>query len=179
MDKKRQALVQLYAKNLVEVALETDSLIAIYQDSQDLSSVFADNPNLEHILASDGVSQADKQAIFAIFQKDSSPYMANLLSLLLENNRQGLLSPILAEVLEQLSQVTGQFDLEVTSAVALSDQQKERLISLVQDKFAIKSRKLIETIDEDLIGGFVIKANNKVIDTSIRRQLQDLKMNLK
>ena len=38
---------------------------------------------------------------------------------------------------------------------------------------------LVEKIDEDLIGGFVIKAKNKVVDTSIRSQLQTFKTNLK
>ncbi|MEN4363970.1 F0F1 ATP synthase subunit delta, partial [Streptococcus pyogenes] len=33
--------------------------------------------------------------------------------------------------------------------------------------------------DPSLIGGFIISVNNKVIDTSIRRQLQAFKMNLK
>ncbi|MCB4986823.1 F0F1 ATP synthase subunit delta, partial [Streptococcus mutans] len=46
-------------------------------------------------------------------------------------------------------------------------------------KFALTKRNLIEKIDDEIIGGFIIKANNKVIDTSIRSQLQELKMNLK
>ena len=39
--------------------------------------------------------------------------------------------------------------------------------------------RLVEKIDEELIGGFVIKAKNKFVDTSIRSQLQAFKMNLK
>ncbi|MFP9075890.1 F0F1 ATP synthase subunit delta, partial [Enterococcus faecalis] len=42
-----------------------------------------------------------------------------------------------------------------------------------------KAGKLVENIDESILGGFIINVNNNVIDTSIRRQLQTFKMNLK
>jgi ATP synthase F1 delta subunit len=74
---------------------------------------------------------------------------------------------------------TNQHDIVVTTAVALTDEQKERILALVAEKFGVKAGKLVENIDESILGGFVINVNNKVIDTSIRRQLQEFKMNLK
>ena len=62
---------------------------------------------------------------------------------------------------------------------SLTDEQKERILALVAEKFGVKAGKLVEDIDESILGGFVINVNNKVIDTSIRRQLQEFKMNLK
>ena len=67
----------------------------------------------------------------------------------------------------------------MTSASPLSEEQKARLLAIVSQKFEIKTRRLVEKIDEDLIGGFIIKAKNKVVDTSIRSQLQTFKTNLK
>ncbi|MFS9195398.1 F0F1 ATP synthase subunit delta, partial [Streptococcus sp. OMI750] len=61
----------------------------------------------------------------------------------------------------------------------LSEGQKARLLAIVSQKFEINTRRLVEKIDEELIGGFVIKAKNKVVDTSIRGQLQTFKTNLK
>lgn len=43
----------------------------------------------------------------------------------------------------------------------------------------LKVRALKQELDVDLIGGFVISANNKTIDASIKRQLQLVKENLK
>ena len=67
----------------------------------------------------------------------------------------------------------------MTTAVALTDEQKERILALVAEKIGVKVGKLVENIDESILGGFIINVNNKVIDTSIRRQLQTFKMNLK
>ena len=82
-------------------------------------------------------------------------------------------------VLELFDQEDNTYDVTVTSASPLSEEQKARLLAIVSQKFEIKTRRLAEKIDEDLIGGFVIKAKNKVIDTSIRSQLQTFKTNLK
>ncbi|NBM10576.1 F0F1 ATP synthase subunit delta, partial [Streptococcus equi] len=66
-----------------------------------------------------------------------------------------------------------------TSAVPLSEEQKQRVRTVVSKRLAVKTGRLIEKVDPSLIGGFMISVNNKVIDTSIRRQLQAFKMNLK
>lgn len=65
------------------------------------------------------------------------------------------------------------------TAVALTDEQKEHILALVAENSVLKFGKLVENIDESILGGFIINVNNKVIDTSIRRQLQTFKMNLK
>ena len=126
MDKKTQALVEQYARSLVEVAFEQDAVSTIQEEVRQILTVFAET-NLKTFLS----------------QEDNT------------------------------------YDVTVTSASPLSEEQKARLLAIVSQKFEIKTRRLVEKIDEDLIGGFVIKAKNKVVDTSIRSQLQTFKTNLK
>ena len=90
-----------------------------------------------------------------------------------------ILYDVLKLVLELFDQEDNTYDVTVISASPLSEEQKARLLAIVSQKFEIKTRRLVEKIDEDLIGGFVIKAKNKVVDTSIRSQLQTFKTNLK
>ena len=82
-------------------------------------------------------------------------------------------------VLELFDQEDNTYDVTVTSASPLSEEQKARLFGDCFTKFEIKTRRLVEKLMRDLIGGFVIKAKNKVVDTSIRSQLQTFKTNLK
>ncbi|MBM6588406.1 F0F1 ATP synthase subunit delta, partial [Streptococcus pneumoniae] len=42
---------------------------------------------------------------------------------------------------------------------------------LIEKKMSLKVRSVKEQIDESLIGGFVIFANHKTIDVSIKQQL--------
>ena len=178
MDKKTQALTETYAKSLADVAVEKNAAAAVYDDVKAILSVL-DDKKVQNFLASTAVSLSEKAYLVRLFQESGSDYMKNFLEIILQNERQSLLKPIMEEVLKELNLKTQTFDIEVTTAVALSDSQKERLGALAEKKFALTKRDFIEQIDEEIIGGFILKANNKVIDTSIRSQLQELKMNLK
>ena len=178
MDKKTQALVEQYAKSLVEIAIEKDSLAELQSETEALLSVFEET-NLANFLSSLVVSRDEKVKLVRLLQESSSVYMNNFLEVILLNDRANILYDVLKLVLELFDQEDNTYDVTVTSASPLSEEQKARLLAIVSQKFEIKTRRLAEKIDEDLIGGFVIKAKNKVIDTSIRSQLQTFKTNLK
>ena len=178
MDKKTQALVEQYAKSLVEIAIEKDSLAELQSETEALLSVFEET-NLADFLSSLVVSRDEKVKLVRLLQESSSVYMNNFLEVILLNDRANILYDVLKLVLELFDQEDNTYDVTVTSASPLSEEQKARLLAIVSQKFEIKTRRLVEKIDEDLIGGFVIKAKNKVVDTSIRSQLQTFKTNLK
>ena len=177
MDKKTQALVEQYARSLVEVAFEQDAVSTIQEEVRQILTVFAET-NLKTFLSQDVTSEAKKESL-SLFQESCSVYMNNFLEVILLNDRANILYDVLKLVLELFDQEDNTYDVTVTSASPLSEEQKARLLAIVSQKFEIKTRRLVEKIDEDLIGGFVIKAKNKVVDTSIRSQLQTFKTNLK
>lgn len=178
MDKKTQALVEQYAKSLVEIAIEKDSLAELQSETEALLSVFEET-NLANFLSSLVVSRDEKVKLVRLLQESSSVYMNNFLEVILQNDREALLKEILLAVLEEMDKTSNTYDILVKSAVKLSSDQKERLLIKVSQKFGIKAGRLIEEVDPSLIGGFILQANNQVIDTSIKQQLQQLKMNLK
>ena len=178
MDKKTQALVEQYAKSLVEIAIEKDSLAELQSETEALLSVFEET-NLADFLSSLVVSRDEKVKLVRLLQESSSVYMNNFLEVILQNEREAFLKAILEGVQKDFVIATNQHDIVVTTAVVLTDEQKERILALVAEKFGVKAGKLVENINESILGGFVINVNNKVIDTSIRRQLQEFKMNLK
>ena len=178
MDKKTQALVEQYAKSLVEIAIEKDSLAELQSETEALLSVFEET-NLADFLSSLVVSRDEKVKLVRLLQESSSVYLNNFLEVILQNEREVYLQAILRGALVEIGRITNEYDIVVTTAVSLSDEQKTRIRETVARKFDVKAGRLIEKIDQSIIGGFVINVNNKVIDASIRRQLQQVKMNLK
>ena len=140
---------------------------------------FFEETNLADFLSSLVVSRDEKVKLVRLLQESSSVYMNNFLEVILQNEREAFLKAILEGVQKDFVIATNQHDIVVRTAVVLTDEQKERILALVAEKFGVKAGKLVENIDESILGGFVINVNNKVIDTSIRRQLQEFKMNLK
>ena len=161
-----------------EVAIEKDQLAALQEETDAVLSVFQQT-RLAKVLSSIAVSRDEKVKLVRLFQESSSVYMNNFLEVILQNEREAFLEVILKEVKAQMAIASNQHDAVVTTAVALTPNQKERILALISKKFGITVGKLIENIDEAILGGFIINVNNTVIDTSIQHQLQELKMNLK
>jgi len=105
------------------------------------------------------------------------PESTNMVSLLSENNRLSLMGEI-GEMYEELrAEEEGVLDANVTSAMALDDNYKSKLAEALQRKFN-KKINIIETIDDSLIGGAIVRAGDVVIDGSIKGRLAQLNSNL-
>ena len=102
-----------------------------------------------------------------------SEHGTNFLKLLLENGRVGVL-PEIADHFEALkAKVENTVDAVITSAAALSAEQEAAIASSLKAKLGRDVRVTTE-IDENLIGGAVIRAGDVVIDGSLRARLEGL-----
>lgn len=97
----------------------------------------------------------------------------NFLRLLLEYDRIAVL-PEIAERFETLKNVAeNTIEVTVTSAKPLSDERLAEIATALEERFS--RRVNLETeLDEELIGGAVIRAGDVVIDGSLRARLKGL-----
>lgn len=97
----------------------------------------------------------------------------NFVKLLLENGRMAVL-PEISEHFEALkAKVENSVDAIVTSASALSPQQEKEIAGSLKEKLG-RDVRITTEIDENLIGGAVIRAGDVVIDGSLRARLEGL-----
>ncbi len=102
-----------------------------------------------------------------------SDHGTNFLKILIENGRVNVL-PEIADHYDALqAQVEGTLDVVVTSATPLSDAQQAEISKSLKTRFDREIR-LETVIDENLIGGAVIRAGDVVIDGSLRARLDGL-----
>lgn len=98
---------------------------------------------------------------------------ANFLKLLVQNNRLTL-APTIAELFEALkAESEGYVDVEVATAYAFSKEEKQSFTSTLEKTLSKKVHMNV-TVDKSLIGGVLVRAGDRVIDGSIRGQLQQL-----
>ena len=102
-----------------------------------------------------------------------SQHGTNFLKLLLENDR----VPVLPEIADQFealkAKVENTVDAVITSAAPLSKEQQQAMADSLQAKLGREVHVTTE-IDENLIGGAVIRAGDVVIDGSLRARLNGL-----
>lgn len=97
----------------------------------------------------------------------------NFLKLLIENDRLAVLPEIATHFEELKAKTENVVDVTVTSATPLDDAQKQTIASALKTRLGREIR--LETeLDENLIGGAVIRAGDVVIDGSLRARLEGL-----
>lgn len=178
MDKKQAVMIERYVQPFVELVLEKKQEQSVFEDLTRIQQVFAET-NLVAFLANIAVSKEEKSKALVLFQKSDTDLIGNLIALLIANDREDLFEAIVVRSLVELEKASNAFQVEIKSVEGLSEQQKARLKPIIEKKFGMTVRSFKEVLDADLIGGFIISANNKTIDASIRGQLQTMKEKMK
>lgn len=101
----------------------------------------------------------------------------NLLRLLVQNHRLTLLPQILSLFSEYRAEDEGYIDVAVDTAYPLDDEEQQQVAAIVEKLLQRRARLSIRE-DRALIGGVVIRAGDRVIDASVRGQLQRLEKSL-
>jgi F-type H+-transporting ATPase subunit delta len=167
-----------YAKSLIDLANEKKITAEVSKDLALVKDVCSENRELMQILANPIVRHEKKFGILkSIFESRVNPVTFSLFSLLAEKNREGLLLSIVEEFQKLNDTQEGIQRAEVVSAVALSDEQRKEIIATVK-KLTGKEAQLQEKINEQLIGGYVLKIGDTQIDTSVKKQLSNLRLTL-
>lgn len=101
----------------------------------------------------------------------------NFVRLLIQNRRLGLAKQISELFAEYKADDEGYADVEVTSAFPLTKAEEGKLESVLEGVLKKKPR-LRTTVDSHLIGGVYMRAGDRVIDASVRGQVERLAKSL-
>ena len=171
-----------YAKAAFEVAQENNALAELAESFAAAKALLEDG-QVAAFMATPTLSDAERltflQGLFAKAVGEGSVFAGgsdhgtNFLKLLLENRRVPVL-PEIADHFEALkAKVENSVDAVVTSAAPLSEEQAQEIAGALKSKLGREVRITTE-IDENLIGGAVIRAGDVVIDGSLRARLEGL-----
>lgn len=111
--------------------------------------------------------------ILDIAKDQTDEEAVNFLKTLLQNNRLSLLPYIYQQFESLKTEDEGYLDVEVVSAYALTKEAKHKFCASLEKKFNKKIHMNV-TVDRALIGGVLVRTGDRVIDGSVRGQLQQL-----
>lgn len=101
----------------------------------------------------------------------------NFLSVLAENRRLGLLPQIANEYEELKAIAENTVHAEVTTAIALSAEQRKSLSEALAKRFN-KAVEIHETVDANLIGGAIVRVGDFVVDGSLTSRVMRLEQQM-
>lgn len=98
---------------------------------------------------------------------------ANFLSVVAQNRRLKLIPLIVDYFIDEVSKRRGEYRADVRTARPLSDEQREKLASLLAKATGGKVR-LVMAEDPSIIGGLTVKIGSKFVDASVKTKLDRL-----
>ncbi len=169
-----------YATAIFEISKESNSLAKLESNITDLASALTDSADLRDLISSPVVTRTDQGAAIAAIGKKMGleDVMQNGLSLMAEKRRLFVLPQLVAQLRAMIADHKGEVTADVTSAKALTKTQADKLAKTLKVNIG-KDVKINTTVDENLIGGLVVKVGSKMIDTSIRSKLNSLQNAMK
>jgi len=167
-----------YAKALFDLAQEQNILDQIESDMILMQRILADSGDLGALLHSPIIQVVEKRRLLSeIFKGKVNKVTFDFINLLLDKNREELLSGIITYFFLYLDESKGILRGDLLTAYVLSDPQKTALKKQL-DRITGKDVLLREKVDSSLIGGFIVRLDDTVIDTSIKNQLDKMREKL-
>nr|YP_009687856.1 CF1 delta subunit of ATP synthase [Haslea nusantara]QDX17445.1 CF1 delta subunit of ATP synthase [Haslea nusantara] len=168
-----------YARALFDFSVEQNIMHQVTADFQNLEIFLSETSELSGYLNNPIVSQAAKREILTkTLQSQINTETFKFLMVLVSRDRINLLESIITNYLELVYKTASIKMVEVVSASDFSADQKSTLIQKLKELTDAREIRLEVTIDPTLIGGFLIKTESKVVDFSIKNQLENLAKHL-
>ena len=169
-----------YASALYDLALEKKLVDVVLDDLLFIQSMIKNNKDLKLVIKSPLIKSNDKLVILQNILKSKKPneLSSTFLKVLSKNKRFQKTLDIISQFKNINSQKRGDVLADITSAEKLSNEQqdniKEQLRTILGDKLSLNYK-----VDEQIIGGLIIKVGSKMIDTSLSNKINKLKIAMK
>ena len=165
-----------YSKAIFDIAEEKNQVKEIYELLNSAMVLYRTDKGFKNFIRNPLISNEEKKLVLnEIFGKDNSDNL-NILLYILDRGRINCIKYIVAEYLKIYYRKNRILDVRATFTKELTEEQKKKLI----DKLSQKTGKEINLeikIDKNILGGGIIRIGDKIIDGSIRRELDNWKRN--
>lgn len=167
-----------YAKAFFSLAKEKGLIASLQEDVATISAVCASSADFNRLIDSPVLSTSAKvKTIKSIFENKINPLTLNFLALITQNKREKHIPSIFRDLDQMHRQSLGISSAVLTTAKELDAPLVEQIRKEVESVSGTKVE-LSQKIDPSLIGGFVLRVDDKQYDASVSTQLKRIKESL-
>ncbi len=173
---KPDLLVHRYAKAFLELAMQNNIVDRALDDLLLVKKTIEDNKELNLLISQPFVSKTQKiNIINRLFKERISDISLNLFNLLLEKNREEIITSVYDEYYKLYLEHKKIAVVTVTSAIDLDEKTTGRIVNILKHKIVDKDTiEIKNVIDKKIIGGFIVRYMDYEYDASVRRTLKRL-----
>ena len=160
--------VSTYAEALFEAAREREELEGVLEDLNEFVEALHESEELRLFFYGGQIPEREKRRAIDALTEGMALSTRNFLKVLSDNGREEILDEVLLRYEELVKEHLGRVEVEVTTAVELSEEEisriKERLGRLLEGREVI----LDTSVDPDILGGAVFRFGGRMVDSSVR-----------
>lgn len=175
------SVARRYAHSLVDLAFDDNSVERVAADMAHVRQVlYADDARLQHVMANPGFTLVERrQVLERVFPRGGElhPLVRNLLFLLLEKHRFGILPEILRAFEESMDEHVGRLRATVSGAQPIPPSLCAQ-VSEALSKATGRTVELEQRMDPSLIAGLVLQVKDTVYDASLKSRLESMRAQL-
>ena len=162
-----------YAQAIFELA-EAQSNLTGWEDTVNLLSAIANDNAVKGLISNPHVSSEQlEELVLGVAGDGLNSEAVNLVKLLVKNGRINALPQIAEAYAERKAEAEKTVEARMTTATQIDADQQQKFTDALQTRLG-RTVKLEFGVDEELIGGAVIRAGDWVVDGSVKAQLEQL-----
>lgn len=164
-----------YGEALFALAQEKNLSRGMMEEIRQLRAVLEQNPEFDRLMKHPGISKQEKiSAVENVFHGRVSDELAGFLRLVVEKERYGELQAVFDYFTDRVREEERIGVAYVATAVELTESQRESVRKRLLETTSYRTMEMHYSVDASLIGGMVIRINDRVVDSSIKTKLNAL-----
>ena len=167
--------VSTYAEALFEAARERAELERTLGELQEFGRVLEESEELRLFFYAGQVPEREKRRAIDALTEGMSVSTRNFLKVLSDNGREEIFDEVVLRYEDLVKEHLGRVEVEVTTAVELNEEERERLKERLGRMLEGREVILQTQVDGNILGGAVIRVGGRMVDGSIRGQLESLR----
>ena len=170
---------KIYGEALFERVVEDGIVDAMYEEVSSVRQAVLENEEFLKLLNHPKIGNNEKvQVIEQIFKGRVSDDLCGFLVIMVQKGRYNELIPTFDYFIDMVKEYQKIGVVYVTSAMELTQDQKERLKERLKETTQYQSFEMHYQVDQSLIGGMKIRIGDRVVDSSIQTKLEHMSRSL-
>ncbi len=178
LDEKQIAVARVYSRSMLELAEASGDADSLLAEMRDVLALRDRNPDLRYLLESPLLDARERTGLLEkLLRGRVSDLFLNSLQVLNEHGRLGVFETLVELYRQGYEERHGKVDVHVRSAVPLDGAARAKLLAVARE-LAGSEPNLIETVDDRVIAGLVVRIGDHKFDNSVATQLRGLRQTL-
>ena len=164
-----------YAKAILDLAKDQKATDAVNNDMKLMAATIGDSKDLSNMLQSPVVRSSEKKAVLTDIFKNSNAISTGLIDALISNKRLNLLGTVASEYTILYDRLKETQVAKVTTAIPLTEALEKKVLAKIKELTDSKDVTIENVVDENILGGFILRVGDKQYNASVADKLSKLK----